>query len=157
MFCRLVSLASLLSLVACSAEDAETSRTTPKASLPLFQNVRIMGAEAAPAPDGIATGRFVREGDCLLFVVDGGKAYNPVIAGEASIERAANGEPVITPQGEAIDLGRRIKVAGGGSGDVTNLSEAQRRCSDSIFVVGEVLEHVRTGLDPVVSLRRAWA
>jgi hypothetical protein len=140
MFSRVASLVPLLCIVACSAEDAETSRSAAKASAPLFQNVRIVGAEAAPAPDGIATGRFVREGDCLLFVADGGKAYNPVIAGEASIGRAADGEPVVSLQGKAIELGRRIKVGGGGSGDVAGLSEAQRKCSDAIFVVGEVLD-----------------
>ena len=99
-----------------------------------------MGANAAPAPEGIATGRFVRQGNCLLFVADGGKAYNPVIAGAASITRAPNGEPVVSMQAKAISLGQRIKVAGGGSGNVTNLSEAQKKCSDSIFVMGEVLD-----------------
>jgi hypothetical protein len=105
-----------------------------------FANVQIVGAVAAPAPDGIATGRFVRKGDCLLFEADGGKAYNPVIAGEGSIEHALNGEPILSVRGRTIGLGQRIKVGGGGSGDVTNLSEAQTACSDSIFVIGEVFD-----------------
>jgi hypothetical protein len=105
-----------------------------------FANLVIMARDAAPAPDETAIGRFARRGDCLLFVTDGGKAYNPVIAGAASVGRAPNGEPILSLHRRTIGSGQRIKVSGGGSGDATNLSQAQSRCSDSLFVVGEILD-----------------
>lgn len=47
-------------------------------------------------------------GGCLLFEVEGGARYNPVITVDGSIGRASNGGPAVVLQGKAVRMHKRI-------------------------------------------------
>lgn len=139
MCVRLAILLASTSVAGCSGPERNAERPHAEADDQRFENVRIFGANAKPPPDGISVGRFIRSGSCLLFESEGGVRYNPVITVDASIGRTDEHAPVMVLQGQAVRLNERIRVAGGGSGDVETLTEAQRKCSGSIFVMGELL------------------
>lgn len=82
------------------------------------------------------------DGNCLLFSVLGGKRYNAIIAGEASIDRTSAGANIVI-RDKHVAIGEEIIVVGGGSGDVTNLSVEQRECSDSVLIIGEIIDDER--------------
>ena len=104
-----------------------------------FANLVIGGSNSQPAPEAISKGKFLVDQKCLLFSVTGGKRYNPIIAGEASVDRTSTGADIVI-RGRDVAIGEEIVVVGGGSGDVPNLSSAQRECSDSVFIIGEIID-----------------
>ena len=101
-----------------------------------FANLVIGGSNSQEA---ISKGKFLVDQECLLFSVTGGKRYNPIIAGEASVDRTSTGADIVI-RGRDVAIGEEIVVVGGGSGDVPNLTSAQRECSDSVFIIGEIID-----------------
>lgn len=140
MLIRIASLLAGLSIAGCTGPTTDPESTSVQANSRGFANVRILGADADPAPQDISTGRFVVVRDCLLFEVEDGARHNPVIAGSASVARDDAGAPRIILQGKPVRIGQRLRVVGGGSADIPQLTDAQKACAQSIFVMGQVLD-----------------
>ncbi|MGL5839381.1 MAG: hypothetical protein ACRCY3_12855 [Sphingorhabdus sp.] len=104
-----------------------------------FKNVMILGKGSDPAPDGLFSGRFVEDGNCLLFETTTGGRHNPVFAGSASINR--DGDALVIEIGNNLaQAGELIRVGGGSSADIKELTPAQRSCAQSIFIIGAVID-----------------
>jgi hypothetical protein len=85
MCVRLAILLASTSVAGCSGPGRNAELPQGEADDRRFENVRILGANADLASEGISVGRFIQSGSCLLFEAEGGARHNPVIKVDASI------------------------------------------------------------------------